>query len=174
MRWVQFTIWKKGVTDRFSISALADFIPNFHRLNVNRIVRWHYLFEPTVLVRVQTRSENDVLENARKLALRYGYEFAFGDITRSSPSGHHGKYFFGEHKFYKSKSLWEANADFLHACCTLAVHMGVFKGKQHRRFARKHVHLLCNILGMNYRQERDFLRWSASRAEKLFKLRGYQ
>lgn len=145
MTWQQYSI-----PGNFPIEAVKK-LPDYGE-------RWHFLFEPQLLVRVERdmdiphwRTSLDLPANAK-----------WGDAARSSPSGDNGRLFHGEQEFY-GKELWEANADFLHASSNLIKTLL----KQKRNvfpMQRKHVHLLCNQFGMNRWQEMVFYIRCAVRA----------
>ena len=164
MAWVQFSISVKG-NKRFPVEAFDSFLCILSAHLTTH--RWHYLFEPNLLVRVETDSPV-LVDTARKLALWNGLDFHEGDLAKSSPGGRHGLHDFeGESAFYGSNPLWQANADFLNATSRLVLQLDN-EGKRNWRMIRKHVHLLCNQAGMHYGQEAWFAFRYAVRALWLF------
>jgi hypothetical protein len=116
--------------------------------------KWYHLFEPNLLVRVNT-SDEFVLHRGKWLAQELGFFYQEGDVAKSSPSGSNGKEFQGETKFY-GEALDKANTEFLFSSSHLLRVMEI-SGKRNFRFLRKHIHLFCNQASMNYWQEGWFL-----------------
>lgn len=128
MAWTQYTF-----PGRFPIEKVGD-IPQYS-------TRWHYLFEPGLLVRV----ESDNVE-IPKGAIEGDSSKPITD-TSGTVRG-----FIGDQDFYGGDELWQANADFLHSNSELVKVLDRQK-KNSFKMQRKLLHLLCNQFGMNYWQE---------------------
>lgn len=146
--WYQYSILGEWPRER------VDSLPDFQG-------RWHFLFEPQLLVRLEFKYKNPLL-----ITLPHGE--VWGDVSkgRTGASGG-GPEWPGDEDFYGTDRLCEANLDFLHANSKL-VRVLRSEGKNSYKMQRKHVHLLCNQYGMNYWQECHFLARSALRAFWLF------
>src|SRR5262249_31074581 len=137
------TIWEQySISGNFPLDAVA-LLPDYDS-------RWHFLFEPQLLVRIEGGIKE--LPAAAK----------WGDTAESSPSGANGRVFYGEEEFYGSSALWEANANFLHANSELVKTM-LITGQNNFKMQRKAIHLLCNQFGMDRKKELIFLLRSAVR-----------
>lgn len=145
MSWQQYSI-----SGNFPIDSVKN-LPQYPE-------RWHFLFEPQLLVRV----ERDIDEPTWCAPLSLPLGAVWGDAARSSPSGDNDRVFHGEEKFY-GKELWGANADFLHANSNL-IKILIKQNRNTFGIQRKHVHLLCNQFGMTRWREMYFLLRCAVRA----------
>ncbi len=138
---IQFSV---GVGDEFPGKAF-EFLSKFEcRYN------WYYLFEPNLLVRIDTQNEA-ILEKAEALAKSMNMEYQEGDVAESSPSGCNGKYFYGEAGTY-GVNINRCNEDFLYASTKLILTIDK-ENKRHFGLIRKHIHLFCNQCSMNYWKE---------------------
>src|SRR5437899_4831978 len=125
---IQFSV---GVGDQFLGKAFR-FLSRFECPD-----RWYYLFEPNLLVRIDTKNEA-ILEKAESLAKSLNMEYQEGDVTESSPSGHNGKYFYGEASTY-GETINRLNEEFLFASSKLILAID----KENKRgfgLIRKHIH----------------------------------
>lgn len=170
--WKQFTVYPAGARNKvFPVHALDRFLPEFIKHAGNRITLWHFLFEPSCLVRFKSSEPRYVLAIAEQVAKESGLEMEEGDTAASSPSGAAGVDFAGEAEVY-GEDLWQENANFLNACAGLSLELNQSIGEDFLNMSRKHVHLFCNMLGMNYAEEAVFLGICADRArENYLKLR---
>lgn len=152
---IQFSIWKEPWPEK-AFEYLTS---------VDCKYRWYHLFEPNLLIRVSSEHDEDFLTGVELLAHSKGFFYELGDKAKSSPSGHNGKYFYGEAAFYGEK-LNEANQEWLFATSEL---MRILESEHKRnfRFLRKHLHLFCNQAGMNYWKEGWFLLRSAIQSFRL-------
>lgn len=151
MGWIQFSIVNSAERNAFPVRALERYIPKLAEAISSR---WHFLFEPSLLIRVETDGppEEGMLDD-----LPPDTTWELGDAENSSPSGKNGLHdFTGEQTFYGSEELWQRNADFLHANSRLIAQLSK-EGKLTFTWLRKHMHLFCNQAGMNYLREAGFL-----------------
>ena len=165
--WIQCSIWRQ----KWPHHAINDILPAIRTQIVEpRKIRWHFLYEPNLLVRIET-ADVSVVTELQQLADFYRYKFKEGDTSKSPLDITGDVFFFGDIGIYGT-ALWEANADVLHANANLVVCMEEQKQRNPKMF-RKHVHLLCNQFGKNYLQECLFLLRHAARAFRLFLKYGF-
>lgn len=164
--WKQFTVYPPGSRNKiFPVHALDKFLPEFILHAGARIQQWHFLFEPSCLVRFRSDEPRYVLAIAEQVAKQCGLEMVEGDIATVavSPSGATGVDYPGEAGFY-GEELWNANAKWLDATTGLSLELNKRVGEDFVKMARKHVHLFCNMLGMHAAEEAMFLQSCAERA----------
>lgn len=168
--WKQFTVYPPGSRNKvFPVHTLDRFLPEFIKHAGNRIELWHFLFEPSCLVRFKSTEPRYVLAIAEQVAKESGLVMEEGDIATisPSPSGATGVDYPGEAEYY-GKDLWHENANFLNACAGLSLELNKSVGKEFVDMANKHIHLFCNMLGMNYAEEAVFLQICANRAKDIY------
>ena len=167
MNWKQFTVYHKD-SPFYPTETLVGFLRTFREETKQRVRLWHFLFEPTCLVRFVAGDPDKVLDIAKTLATKYGLDFELGDVSKSSPSRQDGVDYTGEADFY-GEDLWTANAKFLDGMTDLALELNKRKGKAFVDMAVKNVHLFCNMLGMNYAEEVVFHQLCADRSAERYK-----
>jgi hypothetical protein len=169
--WKQFTVYPPGSRNKaYPVHALDRFLPEFIKHAGNRITLWHFLFEPSCLVRFQSTEPRYVLAIAEQVAKESGLVMEEGDIATisPSPSGATGVDYPGEADYY-GEDLWQANAKFLDACAGLSLELNKSVGEEFLKMATKHVHLLLNTLGMNAAEEAVFHNLCAHSRQELYR-----
>lgn len=168
--WIQFSVWDGFYSENLWPSrVIEDFLLDFEK-EVPSGVRWHFLYEPQLLVRVETENQ-EIFQKAITLACKLGYEIRGGDISKSRKDETGGLVFRGDFVFY-GPILWEANADYLWATSKLILRMQETK-QLSPKMIRKHIHLLCNQSGRNYLQEFWLVFRHALRSFRLFLKYGF-
>lgn len=149
-KWFQYSIDKEWSIERI------DSLPPYSG-------RWHYLFEPQLLIRVEGDDKPVTPPDA-----------VWGDPSKDRTGCLGGGTIWpGDVDFYGTEELHETVLDFLHANSRL-IQVLRKEGKNRFRMRRKMVHLLSNQFGMNYLQEFFFsLRW-AFRSFRLYLKYGSQ
>lgn len=151
--WRQFTVYSKNSKGRyFPIECLDTFLPDFISINKPIIDKWHFLFEPSVLVRYISPESEQVWESAKVVASGYKLIIEPGDTEQSSPIEANNFEWPGESIWYGD--LEEANLNFLQACSELSLKLNTLPGGAKQvAMLQKHLHLFCNITGCNYAEE---------------------
>ena len=158
MAWFQCSIFHKG-NRKLPERVFEVLLPTVDLVMGQQ--RWHYLFEPNLLIRTENCDNETNLGILDIAAIHLcNLERALGDTAKSSPGGKNGPYdFVGEQEFYGSEDLWQRNADWLCAGSRLIIQLER-ENKRDFLWIRKHVHLFCNQAGMHYGQECWFaFRW---------------
>jgi len=164
--WIQFSVWD----EKWPYRVITDFLSPLERDIIPRGIRWHFLYEPNLLVRVES-TDLGIIEKAFELARKLNYRTRVGDISKPLDDRTGDVYFQGEMNFYGSL-LWDANADFLWATSRLIIRM-YDTGQLTPKMLRKHIHLLCNQSGRNYLQEFWLVLRHALRSFRLFLKYGF-
>jgi hypothetical protein len=167
--WKQFTVCPRGCLNKFpALQVLCTFLPEFLREN-RAISTWHVLFEPSALIRFTAANPKTVLKSAAVIAERHSLEFHLGDVAPpQSRNRDSGEDYHGEADIYGGE-LWEANKQFMNACSVLSVALAKLEPNELVWPTRKFMHLLCNILGLNYLEEAALHQDCAARALELYK-----
>lgn len=170
--WYQFTVYYPGTRNtQYALVCMADFLPRFRNTTRPIIHQWHYLFEPSCLVRVKTDHIEAVMKTAEELAKECGLAIERGDIadapTSAPPPSNAGFQYKIEREFYGNDLVFE-NLDFLEASSNLALAVSKRPPAEQLKFLQKHLHLLCNQFGLNYAEESQIMQERARRAAKFY------
>lgn len=172
-KWKQFSLYPPGCRNKLApLQVLHGFLPEFIANNLS-ITRWHCLFEPSALVRLQSDEFSEVERSAAQLVLKYGLELHWEDCSRDlNPDlQFKGEDYGGEAGFY-GETLWAANAKFMQACSELSLEIAKLDHQKQTWMMRKFNHLFWNALGLNYLEEAGMSRVLGDRATELYKEHG--
>lgn len=166
MHWYQFSIL--GPSNKyFPTAVLETFLPDFLRINKERFTRWHFLFEPALLVRFQSENANLVYTSAKEIAHEYKFKIIKGDASFSSPINIENYIYPGEAAIY-GEEVWEALANVLQANSELALQIIKEPSETQVKLMEKCVHLFCNSNGCHYGEEAVLLQHRAKKARKAY------
>lgn len=167
--WIQFSIAQNFDAEHFPSNPFT-FLGRFFYANKHRIVRWHFLFEPHILLRVQTEHEQALVASLYDVANSCGMQVRKGDVGQTSPSNASGYVFYGEQQFYGTDEMWQANADLLDATSRIAI-MAQAAGTEYETLS-KVCHLVVNQFGNHYGQEAMFYEQRVKRSKELYEKYG--
>ena len=165
--WRQFTVYTKNSKGKyFPVELLDTFLPDFITINKPYITKWHFLFEPSVIVRYEAEFPEGVYESAQRIAEGYKLIIEPGDTEASSPDGHNDFIWPGQELEFYGPGLAPANINFLQATSELSLEINKLPaGDKQVDMLQKHIHLLCNIAGCNYAEEAIVCQEKADRAQ---------
>ncbi len=169
--WYQFSVYYPNARNtQFPLGCLVGFLPDFYKANLLRMTQWHFLFEPSLLVRVRTDRIYDVMASVEQIAKRYGLEWVQGDIAESEaskpPAINAGFEYNLEMDFYGA--LCPLNLDFLEVVSRLSLAVQALPPEKQLQMLSKHLHLLCNAFGLNYAEESRVMKVRSRRAAKFY------
>lgn len=76
--WIQFSVWDEKWPHR----AITDFLPQLETI-IPVGTRWHFLYEPNLLVRIETE-DFEILNQAGRLARNLDYQFIPADSSKGN------------------------------------------------------------------------------------------
>ncbi len=170
--WKQFTVYRPGCKNlHFPLECLTKFLYEFRQTAGDVIMQWHFLFEPSCLVRFYSTLPEAVMRIAEPLAVSCGLILERGDVaeapTSAPPPERRGFAYELETDFYGEDIVYE-NLAFLEAASELSLAVHVRPPEEQIMFLQKHLHLLCNVFGLNYAEEAIVCEKRAARAKRLY------
>ncbi len=171
MPWYQFSVFYPGAKNtQFALPCLVGFLPDFYNFNKHLLKNWHFLFEPSCLIRVKTDKIEDVMASAEELAASYALELVRGDvataITSAPPPENAGFEYKLEEAFYGD--MVQENLEFLEVISRLSLAVQGREPEAQLQMLSKHLHLLCNAFGLNYAEESRVMKVRSRRAGKFY------
>ncbi len=171
-KWYQFTVYYPGTQNKqYALVCMGEFLPRWRSVTQSIVHQWHYLFEPSCLIRVRTDQPEAVVMSAQEIAEDCGLVLVRGDIADSPasapPPANAGFEYHEERDFYGNDLVFK-NLDFLEASSELALAAWNRSPTDQLKFLQKHLHLLCNQFGLNYAEESQIMQARATRAAALY------
>lgn len=153
--WYQFSVGQQVDKGKYYPTiTLYTFLPDFIYINKGLIENWHYLFEPSTLIRFSSKYPELVWASAELIAKGYGLVITKGDIEESSPvkDGNNWEWPGEEAKY--GKDLWPSMIKFLQANSEIGIASNKYlEPEELPIFSEKYIHLLLNSLGNNTAEE---------------------
>ncbi len=173
LTWRQFSVYSAGSQGRhFSLACLDTFLPDFIGINRDLIKQWHFLFEPSVVVRYVSDTPDQVYECAQNIAGGYQLTIVPGDIELSSPNAQNNFIWLGEASIY-GEDRWQALLKYLQGCSELSLETNKLDAKgPYGDALQKALHLTCNIFGCGYAEESIACNIRSDNAQKRYKSEG--
>ena len=149
-QWKQFTVYPQNCLNRFyPVQTLYNFLPAFLADNRALLARWHFLFEPSLLVRIETDSWDAIWKSGVLIADGLSLSIEKGDLSKPCDELGGGEDYLTEESFYGDAV--NENLTFLQACSELSLKLALMDNQVH--MWRKHVHLMLNAFGLCRAQE---------------------